>query len=106
MRPVPIADGELTSGANGQLLTSTSPKAQRPLANLEHTPPRYPQGRLAWILPSSRKSGIPWDPSHHPSVISYLEGPHFSYDRTSDNPLIGASIPYQDDIYQRIKHIK
>jgi len=62
---------------------------------------------------------VPWDRSHPPTVISYLKGPHFSYDCTPslnggtlvplesyEDLLLGTGVYSKPDLYRKIKYIR
>jgi len=70
-KPVPV------TGANEQPLRLSPPTTPRLPTDLKLT---------SDALPPSQPLAVnrdPWDHLHPPTIISYLNGPHFSYDHTS-----------------------
>ena len=74
---------------------------QRPLPRTTPQPSRVPQ--------------LTSNPSCPPTVVSFLKGPHFSYDRTSSfsaspqeykDLLLGKGIRRNPDLYRKIKYIR
>ena len=68
------------------------------VADLQLTSDTPPPGQN-WSDPSSCFPDVPWDLSHPPAITSYLDGPHFSYDRTS---AFNHSIPITPKLYQTL----
>ena len=99
---VSLPTGKPVTEANEQPLQLSPPTPHQPLPDLKFASnvlPPSPQSLSPLLLPSIREPGEPWDHVHPPTIISYLNGPHFSYDHAS---AFNSGTPVTPGSYQNL----
>ena len=97
VNPGSFTGGESITEANDQPLLSSLPVTPQPFDLARGVLPSRPSSCPPHLLPLAWN--LFWDRSHPPTVTSYLDGLHFSYDHTSAS---NYSIPVTPESYQRL----